>query len=321
MKYSAPRWLLGGHAQTIWPALMIPLPKPAYRRELWPTPDGARIALDFIDGLPGQPLVVLFHGLEGSSNSHYARALMQEIAQRGWHGVVPHFRGCGGMDNPLARAYHAGDAAEIRWILKQLSTRYATLLVAGVSLGGSMLLNYLGEDGEHALPLAAAAISAPLDLTAASRKLDRGVGRLIYTRMFMSTLKSKALAQLKHHPGLFDAKSLQRAKTFGAFDHLVTAPMHGFASATEYWKRASSKQRLNRIQRPTLILNARNDPFLPEQALPRPDQVSPVVELDFPQYGGHVGFVSGAFPGHLRWLPMRLMNFFERHLAKQRQDA
>jgi len=315
MKYTAARWLPGGHAQTIWPALMITVKKPAYRREIWPTPDGADIALDFVDGQAGQPLVVLFHGLEGSSDSHYARALMQEVALRGWNGVVPHFRGCGGMDNPLARAYHAGDAAEIRWIVARLAQRYAPLLVAGVSLGGSMLLNYLAEDGAQALPLAAAAISAPLDLTAASHRLDRGLGRWLYTRMFMGTLKTKALAQLKYHPGLFDAESVRRATTFGVFDHLVTAPMHGFTSAAEYWARASSKQRLTRIIRPTLILNARNDPFLPEEALPSARQVSPSVELDFPQQGGHVGFVSGHFPGNVRWLPLRLMRFFDQHLG------
>jgi len=314
MSYSAPRWLYGGHAQTIWPALIIKLPRPDYQRELWPTPDGARIALDFIAGQPGQPLVVLFHGLEGSSDSHYARALMREVARRGWHGVVPHFRGCGGVDNPLARAYHAGDAAEVRWILARLATRFPTLLVAGVSLGGSMLLNYMAQDGANALPLAAAAISAPLDLVAASTRLDRGMGRWIYTRMFMNTLKPKALAQLKRHPGLFDARMVRRAATFGAFDQLVTAPLHGYASVEDYWTRASSKPHLRQIAKPTLILNAQNDPFLPPRALPRADQVSPQVELDFPPHGGHVGFVSGRFPGQLDWLPQRLMRFFSQHL-------
>ncbi|WP_082693716.1 molybdopterin adenylyltransferase, partial [Aquitalea magnusonii] len=167
MSYRAPAWLPDGHSQTIWPALLLRTPRPPYRRERWPTPDGASIALDFVDGQPDSPLVVLFHGLEGSSDSHYARALMQAVAARGWHGVVPHFRGCGGMDNPLPRAYHAGDAAEIRWILQRLARRHPLMAVAAVSLGGSMLLNYLAEEGPSALPRAAAAISAPLDLVAA----------------------------------------------------------------------------------------------------------------------------------------------------------
>ncbi|WP_215776410.1 YheT family hydrolase [Paludibacterium sp. B53371] len=311
MTYHPPRWLPGGHAQTIWPALLLRQPRPPYRRELWDTPDGGQIALDFIDGPADAPLVVLFHGLEGSSDSHYARALMQAVAQRGWQGVVPHFRGCGGVHNTLARAYHAGDAAEIRWILRRLSERQPQMYVAGVSLGGSMLLNYLAEDGDHALPHAAAAISTPLDLTAASTQLDRGLGRLIYTRMFMSTLKTKALDQLRYHPHLFSAEQVRRARTFADFDHAVTAPLHGFASGREYWRQASSKQRLHCIAIPTLVINAQNDPFLPAQALPQASQVSPAITLEFPTHGGHVGFVTGPFPGRLDWLPRRLLRYFE----------
>jgi len=314
MPYQPPLWLPDGHSQTIWPALMIRTPRPAYRREQWPTPDGGSIALDFVDGTPGSPLVVLFHGLEGSSDSHYARALMHEVTQRGWHGVVPHFRGCGGMDNALPRAYHAGDAAEIRWILHTLAPRYPRMAVAAVSLGGSMLLNYLAEDGDQALPRAAAAISAPLDLVAASTRLDRGLGKLLYTRIFMRTLKPKALATLQQHPGLFDGQRLRQARTFIEFDDLVTAPLHGFGSALNYWRRASSKSRLRQISCPTLVLNARNDPFLPASALPAAHEVSPQVQLEFPQHGGHVGFASGRFPGHIDWLPQRILQFFQPYL-------
>ncbi|QEL55925.1 YheT family hydrolase [Chromobacterium paludis] len=314
MNYRAPAWLRGGHAQTIWPALAVKVDPPPYRRELWDTPDGASIALDFVDGQAGAPLVVLFHGLEGSSASHYAKALMQAVAARGWHGVVSHFRGCGGVDNPLPRAYHAGDAAEVRWILQRLSARFAALAAVGVSLGGSMLLNYLAEEGDGALPLAAAAVSAPLDLVAASTRLDRGLGKLLYTRMFMDTLKPKAMASLQRHPGLFDAARLRRARTFIEFDDLVTAPLHGFGTALNYWTQASSKPKLASIARPTLVLNARNDPFLPESALPEPSQVSATVTLDFPEDGGHVGFATGPFPGHIDWLPQRLLEFIAPHL-------
>ncbi|AXE33937.1 YheT family hydrolase [Chromobacterium phragmitis] len=314
MNYQPPRWLRGGHAQTIWPALAVRQDAPSYRRELWDTPDGASIALDFVDGQPGAPLVVLFHGLEGSSASHYAKALMQALATRGWHGAVSHFRGCGGVDNPLPRAYHAGDAAEVRWILQRLSSRYAAIAAVGVSLGGSMLLNYLADDGEAALPLAAAAVSAPLDLVAASTRLDRGLGKLLYTRMFMDTLKPKAMASLQRHPGLFDGARLSRARTFIEFDDLVTAPIHGFGTALNYWTQASSKPKLARIARPTLVLNARNDPFLPESSLPDASQVSAAVTLDFPDDGGHVGFATGPFPGRIDWLPQRLLEFIAPHL-------
>ncbi|KIA80292.1 YheT family hydrolase [Chromobacterium amazonense] len=314
MNYRAPSWLRGGHAQTIWPAVAVKLAPPRYRRELWDTPDGARIALDFVDGQPGAPLVVLFHGLEGSSASHYAKALMHAVAARGWHGVVSHFRGCGGVDNPLPRAYHAGDAAEVRWILHRLSGRFAALAAVGVSLGGSMLLNYLAEEGEAALPQAAAAVSAPLDLVAASTRLDKGLGKLLYTRMFLDTLKPKAMASLQRHPGLFDDVRLRRARTFIEFDDLVTAPLHGFGTALNYWTQASSKPKLKHIARPTLVLNARNDPFLPESALPDLSQVSPSVTLDFPNDGGHVGFATGPFPGRIDWLPQRVLAFVEPHL-------
>ena len=314
MRYTAPPWLPEGHSQTIWPALMIRTPRPHYRREQWPTPDGGSIVLDFVDGKPGSPLVVLFHGLEGSSDSHYARALMHALTGLGWHGVVPHFRGCGGIDNPLPRAYHAGDADEIRWILQKLAIRHPVMAVAAVSLGGSMLLNYLACEGEQAIPRAAAAISAPLDLVAASTRLDRGLGRLLYTRMFMNTLKPKALATLQRHPGLFDGKKLRKARTFIEFDDLVTAPLHGYGTALNYWTSASSKSRLQLISCPTLILNARNDPFLPASALPAPHEASPAVQLEFPADGGHVGFVSGRFPGHINWLPQRILDFFKPHL-------
>lgn len=314
MRYTAPPWLPEGHSQTIWPALMIRTPRPHYRREQWPTPDGGSIVLDFVDGKPGSPLVVLFHGLEGSSDSHYARALMHALTGLGWHGVVPHFRGCGGIDNPLPRAYHAGDADEIRWILQKLAIRHPVMAVAAVSLGGSMLLNYLACEGEQAIPRAAAAISAPLDLVAASTRLDRGLGRLLYTRMFMNTLKPKALATLQRHPGLFDGKKLRKARTFIEFDDLVTAPLHGYGTALNYWTSASSKSRLQSISCPTLILNARNDPFLPASALPARHEASPAVQLEFPADGGHVGFVSGRFPGHINWLPQRILDFFKPHL-------
>lgn len=312
--YRAPRWLIGGHAQTLWPALLARGPRPHYRRERWPTPDGGEIAVDFIDGPADAPLLVLFHGLEGSSDSHYARALMSAVAARGWRGAVPHFRGCGGVDNALPRAYHAGDSAEVAWVLQKLADGHP-LLAAGVSLGGNMLLKYLGEQGDAALPVAAAAVSAPLDLAAASTRLDHGMGRRLYTRMFLDTLKPKALSQLQRHPGLFDDQRLRRARTFGEFDDIVTAPIHGYQGAADYWRRASSKPWLRHIRRPTLVLNARNDPFLPPEALPTAHEVADCVQLEQPEHGGHAGFASGPFAHSLAWLPRRLLAFFDAALG------
>jgi hypothetical protein len=286
---------------------------PPYRRERWDTPDGDFIDLDWLPHHPGAPLVVLFHGLEGSSRSPYARSLMRHLAALGWNGVVPHFRGCSGEPNRLPRAYHSGDADEIGWILERLAARFARAprYAAGVSLGGNALLMWLGTRGEAASGLvdAAAAICPPLDLAAAGHHLGRGFNRL-YTRHFLATLKVSAAAKLHRHPGLFDADAMQNAANLHEFDTLVTAPLHGFRDADDYWLRASSKPHLPAIRVPTLVINPLNDPFLPARHLPAPHEVSTAVRLEQPAEGGHVGFVAGAWPGHLDWLPGRLVRFF-----------
>jgi hypothetical protein len=310
--YRAPRWLPGGHAQTIWPLLIKAAP-PAYRRERWETPDGDFIDLDWIEAPMDVPLVLLFHGLEGSSASHYATALMAALRVQGWAGAVAHFRGCSGEPNRLPRAYHSGDSAEIDWILHRLRAQHPArrLFAAGVSLGGNALLKWLGEQEAAAGQVidAAAAVSAPLDLTVSGPHLGHGFNR-VYTRHFLHTLKPAAAAKLARFPGLFDGARLARARDLHDFDDAVTAPLHGFRDVADYWRRASSKPLLPGIRVPTLVLNARNDPFLPAHALPRQQEVSAAVTLELPEEGGHVGFVGGAWPGRLDWLPLRLLRFF-----------
>jgi predicted alpha/beta-fold hydrolase len=311
--YRAPWWLPGGHAQTIYAAALARRARVAYRRERWDTPDGDFVDLDWLERGTG-PLVVLFHGLEGSSRGHYALALMAALRDRGLRGVAVHFRGCSGEPNRLARAYHSGDAGEIDWILRGLRARHAgPLFAAGVSLGGNALLKWLGESGAAAAAVVdrAAAVSAPLDLMAAGEALGRGFN-LLYARHFLATLKAKSIAKLERHPGLYDAARVRAARTLREFDDLVTAPLHGFRDTDDYWTRASSKPGLGSIRVPTLVVNARNDPFLPSAALPGPADVSAAVTLEQPHEGGHVGFVSGPFPGHLDWLPRRILDFFSR---------
>jgi predicted alpha/beta-fold hydrolase len=261
------------------------------------------------------PLVVLFHGLEGCSTSPYAHALMSRVRDIGWTGVVVHFRGCSGEPNRLARAYHSGDSAEIDWMLQRLRQEHPQRAIhaVGISLGGNALLKWLGERAQSAAQIVsrAAAVSAPLDLMAAGEALGRGFN-LVYTRAFLSTLKRKSLAKLALHPNLYDAAAVRAARTLRAFDDIVTAPLHGFRDTDDYWTRASSKPWLSHIAVPTLIVNARNDPFLPERALPSQQDVSSWVTLDFPSDGGHVGFVAGRFPGDIEWLPRRIIEFFER---------
>src|SRR5687767_3269834 len=262
--YQAPWWLPGGHAQTIYAKLIVRRARVAYRRERWETPDGDFIDLDWIEGrgqsvegrgssegrvsgVDGKaldnrdtrhstpdtrhsPLVVLFHGLEGSSRGNYALAMMAALRDRGMRGVVVHFRGCSGEPNRLARAYHSGDAPEIDWILRRLQAGNAgaPLYVAGISLGGNALLKWLGESGAAATAVVerAAAVSAPLDLMAAGDALGRGFN-LLYARNFLVTLKAKSIAKLALHPGLYDAARVRAARTLREFDDLVTAPLHG----------------------------------------------------------------------------------------------
>jgi hypothetical protein len=315
MIYPAPRWLPGGHLQTIYPAKFIAKPTVAYRRERWDTPDDDFIDLDFVDGKMSLPFIVMFHGLEGSSNSHYARALMAHIAALGWSGVVVHFRGCSEELNRAPRFYHSGDAKEIDWILHRLAPQVrergaSKFYACGVSLGGNALLRWLGESQHQAeIVDAACAISAPLDLAGGGAALSRGFN-MLYTRIFLETLKPKCLQKLKQFPGLYDKDTMMNARDLYAFDNVVTAPLHGYLNTDDYWKRASAKYVLNDITVPTLVLNAQNDPFLPKEYLPT-IATSTKVKLEQPAHGGHVGFTVGPFAGKLNWLPQRMVSFLE----------
>jgi hypothetical protein len=314
--YRAPVWLAGGHAQTIYPFL-LPRPAVPYRRERVETPDGDFWDFDWVDAPAGHdaaPLVVLFHGLEGGSGSHYACALMARVAALGWRGVVPHFRGCGGELNRRPRAYHSGDHEEVAAMLAAIRQRipaHVTAYAAGVSLGGSALLNWLGRAGAAAAPTvaAAAAVSAPLDLTASGTAIGEGLNR-VYTYHFLQTLKPKSRTMAERFPGLLDEARLRQVRSMWQFDDLVTAPLHGFSGTADYWRRASSKPWLHGVAVPTLVLNARNDPFVPAVSLPGAADASAAVTLEQPAHGGHVGFLTGPFPGRLDWLPARLLHFF-----------
>jgi predicted alpha/beta-fold hydrolase len=307
-EYRAPWWLPGGHLQTI--AAAVDRPRVAFRRERWETPDGDFVDVDW-GGNPGSArLFVLFHGLEGGSGSHYARTMALEAADRDWRLAVPHFRGCSGSLNRLPRGYHSGDSDELDWMLRRFADIGGPLHAAGVSLGGNVLLKWLGERGRAAAGVVrrAAAISAPLDLAACARALDRGLNRRIYTRLFLFTLKAKAFAKVTQRQIALDERRLARARTLREYDDLVTAPLHGFRDAEDYWACSSSAPWLDRIEVPTLVLNARNDPFLPAHALERATaKAAPSVLLEFPRTGGH-----GGFPGRRRWLARRVLDFLSQ---------
>lgn len=313
--YRSPAWLPGGHAQTIWP-YFLRRPRVESRREIVQTPDGDEWAFDWLaaDAEHDAPLVVLFHGLEGSADSHYARWLLRAIADRRWRGVVAHFRGCAGAPNRTARAYHSGDHEEVDAMLQAVRARVeadATVFACGVSLGGSALLNWLGRRGATAVSTIsrAAAVCAPIDLMACGLAIDRGANR-IYARNFLQTLKPKALAMAARFPGTLDPQRIREANSMWAFDDVVTSRLHGFEGTADYWTRASSKPWLASIRLPTLVLNARNDPFVPAGSLPGPYDVAAAVVLEQPAEGGHMGFLTGRPPGRLDWLPQRVLAFF-----------
>ncbi|MEZ5658797.1 MAG: alpha/beta fold hydrolase [Burkholderiaceae bacterium] len=292
--YRAPALLRDRHLQTLLPKLREGRWNVRFRRETWHTPDD-----DFVDvdiAAQGARMLLVFHGLEGSSRSHYAQALCAAAIARGWGAAVIHFRGCSGMPNLTPRAYHSGDSDELNWMLESAALRWpgSRLLATGISLGGNVLLKWLGERGDQASRVlgAAVAVSAPHDLALSAASLSAGVNRF-YTWIFLRTLKRKSLVKLQRFPGLIDRARLLAARTFFDFDDSVTAPLHGFAGAHDYWQRSSCGPFVGGITVPTLIINARNDPFLPAHALPTLRDIGPGVQLAYPDTGGHVGFFDG----------------------------
>ncbi len=338
--YSAPFWLPGGNLQTIYSALFATVPEVQYRRERWELDDGDFIDVDWIDNtnpdskvvnesnpevtppkdalstvVDNRPIVVLFHGLEGNSQSEYAKALMAATKAKGWRGVVIHFRGCSGEPNRLPRVYYAGDTPEIEMMLSRVRAGApgVKIYAVGVSLGGNALLKWLGESGEHANSVItkAATVSAPMDLIEAANALDKGFNRLVYTPRFVDSMRPKALAMSQRFPGLLDDEKIKSARTIHDIDGAVTAVLYGAASADDYYAKNASKPWLDKITVPVLILNAKNDPFMPSKFLPTPDEVSPTVTLEYTEEGGHVGFVTSPFPGNVEWLPKHLLEFFD----------
>ena len=330
--FRAPPWLPGGNLQTIWAALYsrrhLGGTPPRLVRERWPTPDGDFIDIDHLEdpvGVAATPTptpsprrqhLMLFHGLEGTSGSQYAQAFAGVARQRGWGFSVPHFRGCSGELNLAPRAYHSGDFEEIGWILRRLRQRSAApLRVVGISLGGNALLRWAQEAGESAAATATAvaAVCAPVDLAAAGRAIDHGFNGWAYARMFLRTMKPKALAKWQQYPGLFDRQALAAARTLYEFDNVFTAPLHGYRDTPDYWARASAKPHLARIRILALVLNARNDPFVPAASLPQAGEVGRCVTLWQPAHGGHVGFPHGRFPGHVLSMPQAVADWLASH--------
>jgi predicted alpha/beta-fold hydrolase len=283
--------------------------------------DGDFVDLDWLEGRPGAPLVVVLHGLEGSIRSHYVVGLLREAAARGWRGVVLNFRSCSGELNRLPRFYHSGETSDLDAVIARLLEREPALRIGaiGVSLGGNVLLKWLGERELDAPKqvAGAAVISVPFDLAASARALDRGLYRAVYTKSFLRTMKRKVEAKAERFPGFVDVAAARRARTFAEYDRAVTAPLNGFADEVDYWMRASSGPYLPKIRRPTLLISAIDDPLVPAASLPDVSGLPDGVIAEFVDRGGHVGFIEGRWPWRARsWAERRAMEFLETVLAE-----
>ncbi|WP_111411852.1 hydrolase [Billgrantia lactosivorans] len=310
--FAPPRGLTNPHVQTLLPRL-LPRPRLARDSEILELPDGDFVELEWIHPAPadpGAPLFVLFHGLEGSFRSPYARWLLATASDMGWRALLMHFRGCGRHPNRLPRAYHSGDTADAYWLISELSRRYpkALKVAAGVSLGGNMLLKLVAEQGGGGLDLAGAiVVSAPLDLAASAERLHRGFSRL-YERHLLNALKRKVAPRLARGelPLALDRHALARIDSLHAYDDAVTAPLHGFRDAADYYRRASAGRLLGEVELPTLILHADDDPFMPAGLFERLPDPADAVRLEITRHGGHVGFVECRDRRLQPWLARRL---------------
>ena len=312
-------WLPGRHLQTIWAGAVRRAPRVPVVRERWELPDGDFLDVDVLAADETAPRVIVLHGLESSSRSSQVRGILLEAQRRGWGGVAMNFRGCSGEPNRLQRSYHGGDTADLAWVIAQVRAQHPSspLVCVGFSIGGNVLLKYLGEQGE-ALPeqiKAAVAVSAPLDLARTADALQHGFSRG-YGQRLAESLKAKTFLKLKKYTDLVDPKALRAVHSVAAFDELVTAPVHGFKNAADYWAKSSSINFLPRIRRPTLLINARNDPFLPSTVLPlQAVSENRFLSAEFPASGGHLGFLEGAFPGFSRaWAEPRAVAFLARYV-------
>jgi uncharacterized protein len=293
------------------------------RVERLETPDGDFLVLHHLDAADDAPILLLLHGLEGSVRSHYIQGLLRDAKRRGWRAAVLVFRSCGGELNRNRRSYHSGETTDLAFVLDHLQDAFASVpvVLAGVSLGGNVLLKYLGEEGRNISPRikAAAAVSVPYDLARSSRFIDQGFAR-VYQWNFLRSLRTKALAKLDQFPDLFEGERFASARTMFDFDDLFTAPVHGFAGAADYYAKSSSLGWLDTISIKTLLLSAVDDPFLPPQVL---DEVTKraegnsCLEIEFPAHGGHVGFVGGRNPlAPVYYLEQRVGEFLAQELSK-----
>lgn len=304
-------WLPGPHAQTLFPYIFRRQRLPRLTRERIELDDGDFLDLDWGRHQDG-PLALLLHGLEGSIRSHYATGLMTSLDRCGYQTVLLNFRGCSGEPNRLPRSYHSGDTGDVDTVLKLLVRQYPQrpVYIIGISLGGNVLLKWLGENPAQLLTQKAVAISVPFQLGIAADRLERGLSKL-YQAHLLHKLRRSTRSKAARTTLPIDISRLSRIKSFRQFDDQVTAPLHGFDGVEDYYSRASSRPFLKYISTPTLILHALDDPFMTADAIPKDYELGPGVQLELSQYGGHVGFVGGSLPWKPRyWIEERVCDYF-----------
>ncbi|HVF39837.1 MAG TPA: hydrolase [Gemmatimonadaceae bacterium] len=321
-RFSAAWWLPGPHAQTLWGKLFRRQPPHPTHVQRLDTPDGDFLEIHHTDGDPGAPRLVLLHGLEGTIRSHYLQSLLGEAERRGWAASALIFRSCGPEMNRTRRFYHSGETSDLAFALERILVDFpeSPILLAGVSLGGNVLLKFLGESGTNLDPriIAAAAVSVPFDLRRGSRHIERGFSR-VYGRHFIRSLSRKATVKLQSFPDLVDPVELASIRTMYDFDNRMTARLHGFKDADDYYSKSSSLGWLGRISIDTLLLSAVDDPFLPPEVLDEVREIAranPALHLEFTPRGGHAGFVGGRNPFNpVYYIEHRVGGFLAERLA------
>lgn len=310
-------WLPGPHLQTLWPTVFRrPIKSIPLEHERFELPDGDFIDLAWVRKKEKGPIVLLLHGLEGSIFSPYAQGMMQTICLRKWRGVFMHFRGCSGEPNRLARSYHSGETKDLANIVKTLQERYpqAPIFAVGYSLGGNVLLKWLGETGEQNPLKAAVAISVPFELQNAANRIQKGFSRF-YQWHFLNCLYKRLTYKFQKYPAPFELPPQSDLNSMWEFDDKVTAPLHGFVSVHEYYQKASSRSFLKNITVPTLLLHSEDDPFMTPDVIPESNELSASTILEVTKSGGHVGFVAGKLPWRAEyWLETRVPEFFEHYV-------
>jgi predicted alpha/beta-fold hydrolase len=305
-------WLPGPHLQTLWPVLSWAKRKPTTIRQRLELADGDFIDLDWVNQNLNTPIIVILHGLEGSASSHYVRDMLYTLQQLNYRAVLMHFRGCSGEMNRTARYYHSGDTADLHCVIEMLRQHYPEkpLGAIGYSLGGNVLLKWLGETGVNNPLRCAIAISVPMLLNKSVDRMQRGFSR-VYQWYLIKQLRQKLL-QKQSRMVLPIEVDIEKIRDFWSFDDKVTAPLHGFKSAEDYYTKASSRQYLKSIAVPTLIIHAKDDPFTDASIIPPDDELSPFVTLELSVTGGHVGFIAGVIPGRGKsWLLQRVPTFIQ----------